>query len=217
MKRIIRLLVIALAASVSLVAFPFGAPAAHADGWGDACNPNTYGGARYRIVSATKAPVITHISTYAIGPGVRRTITKSVEKQTVITAAVTYSSKVNVEASVAAKVLVKGGAEVNLQLQASGSHTSTTNSSVTEEVANTTSRNVQYVFYKGVSKASGRFQKRTCTYYYFPGKNYGYYRVRVKDGNWRSWAIGGSGAVQCGAGTSLGALAKAALALGCPA
>ncbi|KRA38329.1 MULTISPECIES: hypothetical protein [unclassified Nocardioides] len=216
--RITRVLALAVITAGVLVSAPFTSPPAHADGWGDACNPNTYGGARYRIVTATKAPAITHLSTYAIGPGVSRTITKAVSKQLVISAAVTYDSKVNVEASLPAKILVKAGAEVHLTLQASGNHTSTSNSSVTETVSNSTTRNVQYVFYKGVTKASGSFQKRTCSYYYFPGKNYGYYRIRVKDGKWRSYAIPGSGAVRCGAGTTgLGTLARSALRLGCPA
>lgn len=217
MHRTTRALALALVAAATLVVAPFTSSPAHADGWGKACNPKTYS-TRYTIVTATKAPAITHLTTYAIGPGVSRTVTKGVEKQTVISAAVTYNSKVSVEASLPAKILVKAGAEVNLTLQASGSHTAKSNSSVTEAVSNKTTRNVQYVFYKGVTKANGQFQKRTCSYYYFPGKNYGYYRVRVKDGKWRSYAIPGEGAVRCGSGTTgLGTLAKSALRLGCPA
>ena len=194
------------------------APPAQADVKTDKpCQTDRYK-TNYRIVTAAKQPRITHLSTYAIGPGGTRTTTKTAAFAKRISAAATFASEASVEASGAAKVMAKASAKVSMSLKAAGSRTSKKSQSITETVSNNTRHNVQYVFYAGVSGANGKFRKYYCKFYYVDGQSYGYARVTYKSGKWRSYAIPGEGAVRCGSGTKgLGALAKAAMKLGCRA
>ena len=105
-----------------------------------------------------------------------------------------------------------------LSLAANGKRTTSKSIKVTEYISNPTKRNQQFVFYKGYTKASGRFVKYVCRIYYLPGQNYGPAFVPTTSGTWRSFAVPGEGAIRCGAGTTnLGALARAALRIGCAA
>lgn len=217
-RLVIRTLATALATS-AMVIVPLTVTApAEADVKTDrACKVGEYK-TNYRITSSYRAPAITHIKTWGVGPGGTRTVTREVAFNQQISAAVKYTSGGSVEAGLPGKILGKAEAHMSLELAANGSRTKSGTSTVTDTVSNKTNRNVQYVFYKGVTKANGSFRKYYCKFYYLPGVNYGYARVTYKPGKWRSYAIPGEGAVRCGAGTSgLGALARAALKLGCPA
>lgn len=209
----IRLLVAGLVSTLMSVGFVTGAQAADVV-VDKTCSPHKYR-THYKIVRSYRAPAITHIKTVGISPGGSRKVSKTVNFQTRVSAAVNYSSSTSVSAG---KVLAKASAKVNMSLKASGSHTRSGSSTVSDRVVNRTRHNVQYVFYKGVTKANGSFRKYRCQHYYMPGQNYGYYKITYTPGRWRSYAIPGEGAVRCGAGTkNLGSLAKAALRLGCRA
>ena len=207
-------LAIALTAT-ALVAVP---AAAHADGrTKTSCNPSKYN-AHNKIITAVKAPAITHLSTDAFAPGYHRTTKRTATKQLVLAASVKYNSGLHVEASLPGKILGQAGAKVDLSLAANGKRTTSKSVSVTEYISNPTKRNAQFVFFRGQTKASGTFRHYYCRIYYLPGQNYGPSYVTYRDGKWKSYAISGSGALRCGAGTkNLGALSRAALRLGCQA
>ena len=172
----------------------------------------------YTITSATKAPKITHIRTYSMPPSSSHSVTKSASYYQRLSASVGYSSGASISASGISRVLGEASAKVNMTLKAAGARTSTTSVSVTDTIANHTGHNVQFVFYKGWTKAWGSFRHYYCRQYYVSGQNYGPWFVTYDAGSWRSFNIPGSGAVSCAAGTRyLGALARAAYHLGCPA
>ena len=105
---------------------------------------------------------------------------------------------------------------MKVNLEASGSVTTTRNVTVTEDISNPTGSNKIFVFYRGYTKVAGSFRHYFCKQYYLPGQNYGPSFVTYRTGKWRSYRVMGDGAPRCGAGSGGNALAAAALRLGCP-
>ncbi len=213
-----RLVVSGLGAALTSALLVAAPGVARADGkTATSCNPSTYK-THYRVTVSTKAPAITHLSTFSFAPGYRRTTERTASKQQVLSAAVRYSSSASVEAGLPGKILASASAQTKMSLAANGKRTTTSNVKITDYISNPTRHNAQFVFYKGQTKATGSFVKYACRIYYLPGQNYGPAFVTTTSGTWRSFAVPGEGALRCGAGTTnLGALARAALRVGCAA
>jgi hypothetical protein len=206
---------LAVALTAALVSMPVAAQADTKTSTG--CNPSKYK-SHTKILTASKGPAITHLSTYSIAPGYHRTTKRTASEQLVLSASVTYKSGAHVEVGLPGKILGQAGAKVDLSLAASGKRTTSKSVTVTTYISNTTKKNAQFVFFRGQTKASGTFRKYFCRIYYLSGQNYGPAYVTYRDGKWKSYAIPGNGALRCGAGTSnLGSLSKLALKIGCRA
>ncbi|MFD7212547.1 hypothetical protein [Streptomyces cyaneofuscatus] len=135
-----------------------------------------------RWASAKKQWVITHMDSYENYGSTSMKITVTKEKSTVITAAVTLS--VGATGGMGA-FMTKLGAEVGLQLQASGESTKKT----TIAVEATVPARKKYVFYSGTRKAWGKQERVGCDSR----------RCRVtakKEG--KSWTSRTNGVYQCG-------------------
>lgn len=175
------------------------------------CKPGKYK-PNYKIVSSSFRPMVTHVSTYGIGPGVNRKVTKSSAYSETASSKVTFSSEVSAETGGFAKVIAKASVKVGFGLEKTKTHTSTKSVTVEDYVANNTRKNKQYVFYKGVSFAHGKYRYYRCVFYYVNGQSYGYARVTYYPGKWQSYGVPGDGALRCGAGTkNIGALGREAL------
>lgn len=216
MKMLILKAVTTLAVTASVVALPV----ANADASVNThkgCHPAKYK-AHYTITSAQKAPRITHIRTYAMPPSSRHKVTKSASYYSRLSASVRVGAGASISSSGISRVLGKASARVNMALKAAGTKTSTHSESVTDWIKNQTHHNVQFVFYKGWTKAWGSFRHYYCDEYYIDGQNYGPWFVTYDAGKWQSYNIPGNGAVSCASDVRyLGALARAAYRIGCKA
>lgn len=216
LKLAVRGTVLAVATTVALIP---SSPAHAGSGvtTNKSCNPAKYTW-HYTIASATKAPRITHIRTYAMPPSARHSVTRSASYYTRLAATVSANAEGSVKASGISRILGEASASVHMSLKASGARTSTHAVNVTDTIQNATHHNVQFVFYQGWTKAWGTYRYWGCVTDYQNGYNYGPSWVTYFPGHWQSYNIEGSGAVSCAAGTKyLGALAKAAWNLGCRA
>lgn len=212
LRNLVAITGLAMIASLGAAASP--ASASEPAGWvntGKACNWQTYK-SHYTAAVSSKAPAVTHIQTFGMPPSASHTVTKTVHHSTTLSAAVNYNTSTSVGAEGAAKILVKASAEVHFGLKASGSHTTSTSTTVTDVISNPTSHNANFVFYAGWTKVTGSFRYYFCEEQSSPRHTW---HVYYKPGKWRSYGIYGEGAVRCGAGGTLNALQKAALRIGC--
>lgn len=151
----------------------------------EGCYPNGYG-AKYKITSSRRDPVVTHAKTIYLPPG------GTFNKSTTLSQVGSVTAGITVEAGASAKagvVLAKAETHVKVALQASG--TSTKTSSITESwsITNNESKKRKFVFFHGTVKHSGSFVKKTC--------NYSTYMVEKDFGRWKSWTIDNEGFVRC--------------------
>ncbi len=93
-------------------------------------------------------------------PSSSHKVTKSTEKQTVVRAGVRISG--GASTSVGNTIIGKAEAHMDMELKASGSHTTTTAIQVTDRIANKTGHNATYAFYSGVTKAYGAWKASYC-------------------------------------------------------
>lgn len=181
------------------------------------CRVGTYR-AHFTVVTAHRQPAITHISTYGIGPTVSHRVTRTAAYAQTVKAGWSVSASAHMSTSGFARLIAKVDVSLDGTYRNSAGHTSTGSVSVTDTVANNTRHNIQYVFYSGVTHGYGQFRYYFCNLYYRDGQSYGNPLVTYFPGKWTSYAVPGSGALSCSAGrTGLGALARLALTIGCPA
>jgi hypothetical protein len=177
------------------------------------CNPDRYRD-HYTAVTKGKKPTVTHLHAFSMPPSASHTVTKTATLQTVLRARIKYNSEVKVSVSAAKKILAAAEASARMELAASGSRTASRSVTVTDTIANKTRHNAQYVFFRGNMTASGSYRHYYCSMYYTPTGNVGYF-VHYRPGSWRSYAVYSDGAARCGAGGTVNAVTKAALAAGC--
>ncbi|MBA2700043.1 MAG: hypothetical protein H0U61_14990 [Nocardioidaceae bacterium] len=165
---------------------------------------------KYRLVSAGRAVVLTHLEGFSMPPTSSHKVTRSTKKQTVVRAGVKISGGASAE--VGNKIISKAEVHMNMELKASGAHTSTTSLRITDRIANKTRHNATFAFYSGVTRAAGRWKLSYCGSKYDSHGNYLGTYVFWRYGRWSSYQFSDSGAVRCGAGTKyISAAAKQAL------
>jgi hypothetical protein len=181
---------------------------------GKTCDWNTYN-SHYTIEVAQVAVVLTHETGWAIPPSGSHVETKWSAHRTTVRASVAWGTGSSVEASAAAKILVKASVSTHLDLKAAGSHTAEGGVKVTDTVSNPTRQNATFPFFKGTKKAHGRYRYYFCEEVSsptFPRPKHVFYRP----GKWRSYVGESAGAIRCGAGsTNLDAVARLAYRVGC--
>ena len=197
------------ATAAVIVVGPFAAPAS-ADGFSNKeCHGPSYV-QRQQLVSAHRAVTLTHLEGFSMPPTSSHRVTKSTQRQTVLRAAVRLSASAS--ASIGFKIIGKAEARLDMELRAMGEHTAKSAVKITDRIANKTRHNVTFAFYKGATKAYGRWKSSSCKSRYDRGGDYRGTYVYWRYGRWSSYEFADSGAVRCGAGTqNISPAAKQAL------
>jgi|GEM_PF-5497197 len=177
------------------------------------CNPDRYDN-HYAVITRDKRAKVTHLRAHSMPPYSSRRVTKRTFKVLRLSARVSFNSETEVGASGAAKVIAKASSKTSLSLASRGSTTRSTAVKVTETIRNPTAHNAQFVFFRGNMTAKGAFRYWFCSLYYTPTGDVGYF-VYYRTGRWKSFAVYSDGAARCGAGGSVNAVTRAALAQGC--
>ena len=181
------LLTLALCA-VTLVAVPAAAVTTE-------CDPSM--NKRYRILTTDKSPKVTHAFTKVLAPGAKWKRETTIERVNVVKASVESYAEGTVGAS---RIIAKAELKLGLKLKAAGSHTRRSSYSESLSISNNTGRNREYVVFSGTMKHFGKYRIRWC------GSDY---RLRTKEGAWRSWTVRTSGTIRCGDPTPSGVPTKA--------
>lgn len=178
------------------------------------CRPGRYS-TRYKIMTARQAPKVTHVAAHTLPPSGSHRETRRSKFHQRLSATAKLNGDFSIGASGVFKILVKAEKRLNVSLKAAGARTTRKDVRITRTISNPTNTNKVFVFFRGWTKASGRFRQYFCKIYYLPGQNYGPAYVTYRPGKWRSYRVRGEGAPRCGAGSGGNALVAAALRIGC--
>ena len=182
---------LALAGVVASGLTPVGtAYADGADAYGRVCNPDRYK-QHYKVENLTVNPTVTYQASYQLGPGEQWTTSKEIvlDRQLHVAASMSYTYSGGGSLSLPGKLLGEIKAETSLSFQASGNITRTRRETTREErrFGNPDNRNHKLIFYKGVTKANGRFTRYACYQKYLPGQSYGPFKVHKYYGKFETW------------------------------
>lgn len=184
---------VALASMVLLGLSVVGTAPAHADGadaYGKPCNPKKYR-EHYAVTSRTIKPEVTYETSAQLGPHEQWKTSEEVvlKKQLAVNAKITVGYKAGGSLSLPGKLLGELHAETNLSFEAGGSANRDKTVTTHEErtFGNPDNRNRKLVFYRGVTRATGKFTRYACYQHYLPGQSYGPFEVHIYYGKFETW------------------------------
>jgi len=166
---------------------------AHADGadaYGRVCNPDRYR-THYKVTSLAVQPVVTYEKSYQLSPHEQWVTSKEIalDRQVKVDAEMTFNSSTGGSLSLPAKLVGSIEAKTDLQFRSSGTATRTRVQRTYEErrFGNPDDRNRKLIFFRGLTRAKGRFTKYACYQHYLPGQSYGPFEVHIYYGRYRTW------------------------------